>query len=219
MTSSATRPAAGRPVAPKRLGRPKDTDSAETRKRILEIARRAFASLGYGAATNRDLAAQAGITAGTLYHYFGSKLDLYVAVNDDVHDLVYGRINEAMDAVDGFVAKWEAVLDTASELNRYDPTLAQFLGSSRVDMRRHPEIAEALRAHAARRTQLFTTLVDEGVRTGEIEPEHRGMLLELVTTILVGLTDAVSDDYARHRRAIDAVKLVVRGELLHRVPA
>jgi AcrR family transcriptional regulator len=214
----ATRPATGRPGAPKRLGRPKDTDSAETRKRILDIARGAFASLGYGAATNRDLAAQAGITAGTLYHYFGSKLDLYVAVNDDVHDLVYGRFNDAMDAVDGFVEKLEAVLETASELNRYDATLAQFLGSSRVDMRRHPEIAEALRAHALRRAELFTTLVDEGVRTGEIEPEHREMLYEFVVTVLVGLTDAVSDDYARHRRAIDAVKMVVRGGLLSPVP-
>ena len=38
-----------------RLGRPPDTDSADTRRRILDIARLAFAQRGYGAATNRNL--------------------------------------------------------------------------------------------------------------------------------------------------------------------
>ena len=47
------------------------------------MARAAFASGGYDSSTNRDLAAQGGITAGALYYYYPSKLDLYLAVHDD----------------------------------------------------------------------------------------------------------------------------------------
>jgi AcrR family transcriptional regulator len=198
----------------KRLGRPPATDSADTRESIIETARAAFASGGYDSSTNRELAAGVGITAGALYHYFGSKLDLYVAVHDDVQRRVYGRFNEAADAADGFLSKFEAVLDMARVLNQQDPTLAAFVGVVRSDMRRHPEIAVALERPAERRSEFFVRLVDAGVASGEIREENREYMIEFVTTILIGLTDGVSDDPARHDRAITSIKMVLRGQLV-----
>jgi AcrR family transcriptional regulator len=198
----------------KRLGRPPATDSAATRERIIDTARAAFASGGYDSSTNRDLAAGVGITAGALYHYFGSKLDLYLAVHDDVQERVYGQFTEAAAAVDGFLARFDAVLDTAHELNRQDPTLAAFLGVVRSDMRRHPEIAAQLAQHAERRERFFVRLVDDGVESGEVREENREFVIEFVTTILIGLTDGVSDDPERHDRAITSIKMVLRGQLV-----
>ncbi len=202
------------PKKGKRLGRPPSTDSGDTRRSILDIARAAFATGGYDASTNRELAAEVGITAGALYHYFGSKLDLYLAVHDDVQVMVYDRFNEAVERGEGFLAKFEAVLDTAHALNRQDPTLAGFLGVVRSDMRRHPEIAEALQGHAERRDEFFVRLVDAGVASGEIERKDRLFLIEFVRIILVGLTDGVSHDSTRHQRAVTSIKRVLRGELL-----
>lgn len=199
---------------PRRLGRPPDTDSAETRQRILEIARGAFAAGGYDGSTNRELAAKAGITSGALYHYFGSKLDLYLAVHEDVQERVYGRFTEAADSADGFLAKFDAILDVAHELNRADPTFAAFLGVVRTDMRRHAEIAAALTAHAERRLGFFVRLVDAGIANGEIAPANRGVMNEFVAIILIGLTDGVSDDLRRHQRAITSIKMALRGELV-----
>jgi AcrR family transcriptional regulator len=198
----------------RRLGRPPDTDSAETRQRILEIARAAFAFGGYDGSTNRELATKAGITSGALYHYFGSKLDLYLAVHEDVQQRVYGQFNAAADAADGFLAKFDAVLDTAHELNKADPTFAAFLGAVRTDMRRHPEIAEALSAHAERRSRFFVRLVDAGIESGEIPPGNRDAVNEFVAIILVGLTDGVSDDSARHKLATTSIKMALRGQLV-----
>ena len=202
------------PTGTKRLGRPPATDSAETRERIIDTARAAFASGGYDASTNRELAAGVGITAGALYHYFGSKLDLYLAVHDDVQERVYGQFNESVAATDGFLERFDAVLDTAHELNEQDPTLAAFLGVVRSDMRRHPEIADQLGLHAERRDRFFVRLVDEGVASGEIREENREFMIEFVTTILIGLTDGVSDDPERHDRAITSIKMVLRGQLV-----
>lgn len=197
----------------RRLGRPKDTDSAETRKRILDVARAAFACGGYDASTNRDLAAQVGITAGALYYYYPSKLDLYLAVHDDVQRRVYGRFNEAADGPEGFLHKFDAILDVAHELNASDPTFAAFIGATRADMRRHAEIAASLSGHAERRDDFFARLIDAGVETGEIDPANRGFMVEFVSIILIGLTDGVSDDSDRHQRAISSIKMAMRGEL------
>ena len=202
------------PARPRRLGRPPDTDSGATRKRILEIARGAFAFGGYDGSTNRDLAARAGITSGALYHYFGSKLDLYLAVHEDVQQRVYGRFNAAADSATGFLATFDAILDVAHELNDADPTFAAFLGAVRSDMRRHPEIAEALADHAERRRGFFVRLVDEGIESGEIEASNRDFMNEFVAIILVGLTDGVSDDSERHLRATTSIKMALRGQLV-----
>jgi AcrR family transcriptional regulator len=206
-------------VPVKKLGRPPATDSADTRQRILDLAREAFATGGYDAATNRSLADDVGITSGALYHYFGSKLDLYLAVNEDMQDRVFVRFSEAVEQQDGFVAKFEAILDTAQALNKEDPTLAAFIGSTRSDVRRHGDIAEVLVEQSARQRAFFARLVDTGVETGEIPAEYRDVMLEFVTMILVGLTDGVSHDHHRHQLAITSVKMMLRGELVVQSPS
>ncbi len=205
---------AQRKSPPKRLGRPPATDSADTRRRILDIARTSFAAGGYDSSTNRDLAAEIGLTAGALYHYFGSKLDLYVAVHDDLQQRIYGQFNAATDSAVGFLAKFEAVLDMAHRLNRQDPSLAAFLGVVRSDMRRHPDIREKLGEHSDRRDEFFVRLVDAGVANGEISKKNRSFVVEFVAMILIGLTDGVSDDPQRHERAVKSIKMALRGELV-----
>ena len=198
----------------KRRGRPPASDSAETRRRILGIARARFASSGYDSATNRALAEEVGITAGALYHYFGSKLDLYVAVNEDVWEQIDGKLGGAVAGADGFVGKFEALLDMAHELNEQDPTLAAFVGSIRADMRRHPEIGEALGSDIRRGNDILVQMINAGVDSGEIAKEHKRFVTEYVLTILVGLTDGVSHDAGRHRRTVDSIKMMLRGDLV-----
>lgn len=198
-----------------RLGRPPDTDSADTRRRILDIARLAFAQRGYGAATNRNLGTEAGITAGAIYHYFGSKLDLYLAVHDDVQERVLARFAEAVSTPATFRGKLEAVLDEAHLMNDEDPTLAQFLGSLRVDLRRHDELRHALHPSAVSRQQFFDRIVDTGLETGEIDPADRDKVSALLLTLLIGLTDAVSGDPLQHSDAIAGIKSLVEGKLIH----
>ena len=66
----------------RRLGRPFQSDAVETRTRILREARLAFTTRGYDNTTNREISAGAGITAAAIYHYFPSKVDLFVFEHD-----------------------------------------------------------------------------------------------------------------------------------------
>ena len=200
--------------AGRRLGRPKEADSAATKRRILDVARAAFASGGYDSSTNRDLAAQVGITAGALYYYYPSKLDLYLAVHEDVQQRVYGRFNEAVDGARRFLDAFDSVLDVAHQLNEADPTIAAFIGVTRADMRRHAEISASLADHTERRNAFFERLIDAGVMSGEIDATNRAFMVEFVSIILIGLTDGVSDDSDRHERVVTSIKMALRGNLV-----
>jgi len=51
-----------------------------TRRRILEAARDCFSNVGFEAATTREIAAAAGIAAGTLFNYFPAKEAIAMAL-------------------------------------------------------------------------------------------------------------------------------------------
>lgn len=197
----------------KRLGRPPDTDSADTRRMILRIARETFSVLGYEVATNREIASRSGVTPGALYHYFGSKMDLYLAVHEYTQDLVYSRFSEAIVGRHTFVDQFAAVLDVAHEMNRTDHSVARFLGAVRVDVRRHPEMRVSVEPRSRQRERFFADMVEVGVSTGEISPQRRAVVFAYILTVLVGLTDAVSDDIDEQGRAIVGIKDALRGLL------
>ena len=82
----------------------------ETRAKLIEAARRAFAEKGYSAASMDDLTAEAGLTRGALYHNFGDKKGLLQAVIDqiDAEILVQMRV-----AGQQFESKWHSFLAEA----------------------------------------------------------------------------------------------------------
>ena len=82
----------------------------ETRAKLIDAARRAFAEKGYSAASMDDLTAEAGLTRGALYHNFGDKKGLLQAVIDqiDAEILVQMRV-----AGQQFESKWHSFLAEA----------------------------------------------------------------------------------------------------------
>ena len=65
-------------VPPRRRGRPEGSGVATvTRENILRAAVYCFARSGYAQTSNRDIAQAAGITSGSLYHYFDSKSAIF----------------------------------------------------------------------------------------------------------------------------------------------
>jgi AcrR family transcriptional regulator len=201
------------PPPVRRRGRPPATDSADTKRAILDSARRLFAERGYGAVTNKDVATAAGITTGALYHYVESKLDLYLEVDRDMQRTIYTRFQDAVGSSDNFLGKLTAVLEASHRMGVEDPSLAGFVGAVRTDTRRHPDVAERLARYAEAREQFFVDIVDVGIATGEIDPLAKPAMVEFVRTVLIGLTETVGMSPEQHRRAIDAVTGLLRGTI------
>ena len=67
-------------VQKKGKARGEHQDASETRRTILQVAERLFATYGYRAVTTRQIADACGITQPALYRHFSDKQDLYIAI-------------------------------------------------------------------------------------------------------------------------------------------
>ncbi|MFI2436466.1 TetR family transcriptional regulator [Streptomyces sp. NPDC018693] len=64
---------------PRRRGRPRRTEPADTRDRILETARAEFSRHGYDKTSVRGIAKAAGVDSALVHHYFGTKEGVFEA--------------------------------------------------------------------------------------------------------------------------------------------
>ena len=77
-----------------------------TRTKLLATARHAFQHAGYAATSMDDLTASAGLTRGALYHHFGDKQGLLVAVVEQID----GEMDQRLNAVSAqATAPWDAL--------------------------------------------------------------------------------------------------------------
>ena len=70
---------------------------SDRRKEILEVAKEMFAARGVKATTVRQIGSSAGILSGSLYHHFGSKLDIVDAILTEFHDHVLAGYEEILE--------------------------------------------------------------------------------------------------------------------------
>ncbi|CAA9443261.1 MAG: hypothetical protein AVDCRST_MAG51-3445, partial [uncultured Ramlibacter sp.] len=151
----------------------------------LRMARERFAELGYAATTNKDIAAAANITTGAIYHYFGSKRDLYLAVFEEVERQVFERFEDATARGGTFVDRLVRILDEAVAINSEDRSIATFFVSVPLDSVRNPELAGLARRQGRDSRDFFHRLVLDGVALGEVPS---GVPPEQVTNMLMALT-------------------------------
>lgn len=71
------------------------------RARLLEAGIARFQELGYERASVVDIARDAGVTTGSLYHHFRNKMGLYVVIRDEMETRMTERMEGASSAVGG----------------------------------------------------------------------------------------------------------------------
>jgi AcrR family transcriptional regulator len=88
-----------------------------TRRALIDAGRRLFAEHGYGGVGVGEIAQAAGVTTGAIYHQFGSKEGLFVAVYDELVQATWTRIQTAREANDhpNLVSDCEAYLDACAD--------------------------------------------------------------------------------------------------------
>lgn len=91
----------------------------ETRGKLIQAARKAFATKGYAASSMDDFTAEAGLTRGALYHNFGDKKGLLQAVVDQIDAEMLLRMRTAQQRAEtpwlGFLEEGIAYIEMALE--------------------------------------------------------------------------------------------------------
>jgi AcrR family transcriptional regulator len=188
--------------------RPRETQatrSARTRGALLDAARRLFAEKGFAATGREEIAAQAGVTRGALYHHFSSKTELAAAVVEQLEgELVERVVGAALGGTgvrDQLHRGCRAYMDACA-----DPTMARILADAPAVL--GLEACRALDAVACAPllAEVFARATEEGVAVPG-DPEVAAALLLGFLNEAAALVAAAPEDRAlrvRVGKTVDA---------------
>jgi AcrR family transcriptional regulator len=195
---------------------------AQSRRRILEAARDVFFRDGFMAANLDEVAEKAGVAKGTLYRYFESKADLYVAVLADNGNAFTERMREEARAGVG------SAMDQLRRISRfyYDywirhPEYFQIFWA--ID--NQPVIGELPEAVVAEVTRLWeqslevlSDMLQRGIEAGELRECDTWEVANILWTTANALIQADATKPRRQLRRLpleavfrDAIDLIFDG--------
>ena len=180
---------------------------------LLEAALRVFAQQGYAGTRLDDVAEAAGVTKGTIYHYFDTKEELLFGAIDHHTNLAFSRIDEVvhdvhLPASTRIRLLLRKLFSARSESSRHLLTLLL-----RASPREMPGMHERwLNGGPVRLWTLITQIVDEGKKRGEFRPEADGDIgARLLVSGLLLLLAWDDDANAAPALAIDEDRLIESG--------
>jgi AcrR family transcriptional regulator len=204
----------------RRRGRPRGSTSEATRQRILDSASRCFGERGDGATTNHDIAERAGITTAAIYQYFQSKTALYVEAVRGANRLIVPHFRDAVAGAHSTREGLRALSNAYGVAHERHPAVTPLLSAIPVEMRRHAELADAMRSEPHELLQMITEIVGKGIATGEVRPECAEAVASMFLACTMGLSlHAALMSSARFASAVDAFGRLVEGTLLDDVPS
>ncbi len=180
--------------------------AAATRHAILDAARQVFTSSGFSDANIADVVAEAGASVGSLYHHFGGKADLYLALFEEYQSRQEERAADAVSAAKDrgvsdrialFVAGSRAYLDgcwAERELTRLFLTGGGPPGFELVARRRYRD----------------WTRLNEILLLADGEPENEALVLVLTAVVSeAGSEVAVAETEEEAQRLASAVLALI----------
>ncbi|MEO8298126.1 MAG: TetR/AcrR family transcriptional regulator [Burkholderiales bacterium] len=116
-----------------------------TRRRMLDAARVIFSRDGFAGASVQAILDEVGVAPPALYHHFGNKRGLFVAVADEVYAQFVQALMLATQGTEGFEASIDAMIDAAGRLHHQDPTLASISLQIQIEARRNDDLRHQLK--------------------------------------------------------------------------
>jgi AcrR family transcriptional regulator len=186
---------------------------SERPEEILEAALRVFADRGLAGARMDDIAAEAGISKGTLYLYFSGKDELFrEAIREKLARLLEGLASaappgEPVQRLERFIRAYFGHLDRPQFANLYRLILAE--------LRTCPELVRFWADEVSGRVMgLLTDIVREGVESGDFRaavppPVTARMIVGLLVQHAVWSSRRELFPYLGDRSADDLVDEVV----------
>ncbi len=181
---------------------------ADKRQVILDAAVRVFARQGFHTCRVSDIADEASVAYGLVYHYFSSKEEILDTLFLDRWDLMLDAIAQADRRERSARDKLTAIATFIVDSYRYDPDLMKVIivevtRAANTFGRTH---LKQIREAYAQIASIVSRAQAEGVFRAEIDPEYASMafygLIEQVLTNWIFDSEPPGDDDLERARAL-----------------
>jgi TetR/AcrR family transcriptional regulator len=153
--------------APRSNGsKPQRRDPVATRKKLLTAARREFAKSGLAGARVDEIALRAGVNKQLVYHYFGDKDALYLAVLEWVYEEI--RAQERKLNLEGLPPERaiKKLIESSFDHLAWHPDFILLLNDENRNGARHVRASLKLEQMHSPLVSMVSKILGEGVRTG-----------------------------------------------------
>jgi AcrR family transcriptional regulator len=198
------------PIARRPPGRPRNTDSGDTRQRVLDAAIDVFAEHGFDGASSKAIAMRAGVTPATIYHHFGNKRGLYEAAYRRSIDVAWAAFAAAAESGDSLVSEVMAVVHEATRIMATRPTMTVLAIRAEPDRVQNPIEFPSVQ-------DVFAAITERAVARGEIAVADAPLVAPILEMFLWGISVVGRSDAKMRDRCERALAGVLDGTLIRRV--
>ncbi len=155
------------------------------RRVILDAATLCFAEKGFEKTTTAEICRAAGISTGSLFHYFPNKRAVFVGIFEQDGDETAALIAAAEEIGD----PWEAILHVVGYVSEQvlNPIAAKLILEVAAHCARDTELAELVQGNDRALRDALLGLVTRAVEAGRVDP---GIEPKTAASWLVALLDA-----------------------------
>jgi AcrR family transcriptional regulator len=165
----------------------------QRRSEILDGAMLAFGKHGYTRTTLADVAEHAGVCAGTVSHYFGSKAKLF-------EDVIAERLMPLVETEEESLANHRGPMrDLLVQLLRrlwdraWEPGFLDLMRVVKVESAEFPESGRVLcRQLSERWRRIFGQILGAGMQAGEFRAMDMDVAARTISYALLGVTEKLS---------------------------
>jgi AcrR family transcriptional regulator len=202
------------------LGRPVGANGEQTRRRIIVAAIRCVGTKGYSQASIREIAREAEITSGSLYHYFPNKAELLKATVKEIEETALPRLRAAGQGEGGVIDRVEAVLDEAGLLMREYPDLAAFERAIRAESAAYLRRGDPDRMGFKVLRDIIADIVDDALKGGGLAADSDPAgTVDAIYALARGLTEQAANlSPDAYHAALRSAKQLIRGTLFEQRP-
>jgi len=155
-----------------------------TKRNILAAGLEVFSRKGYKATRMEDIASQANVTTGAIYHHFGGKSELYIALVEDsevqLNQLAQQIVEEGGAPATILRRLLVRMFEYIEEDEKYRAVLELFLNKTEISAELDI-FNEKILAGRRLLVQFFSSLIQDGIVEGEfhsdISPQNTALAL------------------------------------------
>jgi TetR/AcrR family transcriptional regulator, fatty acid metabolism regulator protein len=185
------------------------TATADKRRQIMDAAVRVFARQGFHSTRVSDIADEAGVAYGLVYHYFSSKEEVLNELFSERWSLLLAAIEEADRSGSSPRDKLEAVAAFIIDSYRYDPELMKVIivevtrAANSFGRTHLPEIRQAYASIAG----IVAAGQEAGAFRRDVDPQFASMAFygaieQLLSGWIFELIPAADADYEDAKRLV-----------------